>query len=199
MNTTATGAPTMLTTAKIKARGWTQTDIDRLLCAPDALKRNPRYASGAPMKLYLESRVVAAESTPAFLDRKAERGKRKTAAALAVNTKRKTTAAAAAALVEKLRIEPLPDYPTLRRHALNAKRAHQHDRGDYEGDPDSAPAPVIERWICNYARHQRSNYHAVLEEIRGLVGTGDAYRKVRRAIDREVDRAIEATRAAARA
>jgi hypothetical protein len=52
--------------AQLKAEGWTESLIDRFLGAPDKLKRNPHYSSGAPMQLYDRKRVERMKATDVF-------------------------------------------------------------------------------------------------------------------------------------
>ena len=54
---------------ELRERGWRPSMIRDLLGEPDATKRNPRYASAAPMALYAVERVKTAEATEAFRSR----------------------------------------------------------------------------------------------------------------------------------
>jgi hypothetical protein len=51
----------------LKERGWSKGRIARLLQNPDKLVPNPHYRSGPKMKLYAQSRVLAAEALPEFI------------------------------------------------------------------------------------------------------------------------------------
>lgn len=189
------GRDGMLSVAAIRRRGWTDADL-KLLGAPDKTKRNPHHAAGAPMRLYAPGRVAAIENSPAFLDRAADRERRRAAAKKAAATKRNSTSERAAELVAMLRIDSLPPYPTLLRWAIGSQLSRAAERADIDADPYNAPAETKARWVTNYVRHRMSNYESALLKIQGLVGTGDAYARIRAAVDRKVAAAIDAVNGA---
>jgi hypothetical protein len=51
---------------KLRARGWTPALIAAFLGEADATRPNPRFRSAAPMRLYQEDRVIAAEVSAAW-------------------------------------------------------------------------------------------------------------------------------------
>jgi hypothetical protein len=83
--------PTFLGTAALKARGWSPGMIDSLLGEPDKLKKNPRYSTAAPMRLYLLDRVAVVEQSPAFVAARETAGKRSAAAKAAAAKRREAS------------------------------------------------------------------------------------------------------------
>lgn len=79
--------------SELKARGWTETMIARLLGAPCATARNPHYPSAAPVRLYATERVLSAQHSPEF-------AKARSRAETASRRARKAHRAKAAALVQ---------------------------------------------------------------------------------------------------
>ena len=51
----------------LKARGWTDTLIDRHLPEPDDYRDNPHYKCAGPMKMWLRRRVHCAERRKAVV------------------------------------------------------------------------------------------------------------------------------------
>jgi len=76
-------------TAKgLKARGWTDRLIAKLLGEPDMKRVNMCYKSGPRIRFYEKGRVHAAEQLPEFRSALKGRVKRQAAARKAVETKR---------------------------------------------------------------------------------------------------------------
>src|SRR5690348_10950004 len=73
----------------LKDRGWTAAAIKNFLpAAPDDTRDNPRYArAGAPMKLWLKSRVHRVEKTERFQSWKKGAEARKRAAEFGIETR----------------------------------------------------------------------------------------------------------------
>lgn len=55
----------------LKERGWSKGQIAKLLKNPDKLVPNPHYRKAPQMRLYAQSRVLAAEASPEFIAFKA--------------------------------------------------------------------------------------------------------------------------------
>lgn len=51
----------------LKERGWSKGRIAKLLKNPDKLVPNPHYRTASKMRLYSQSRVLAAEASPEFI------------------------------------------------------------------------------------------------------------------------------------
>lgn len=66
--------------SSLKTRGWTPTLISTLLPEPKLVK-NPHYSSASEMKLWDKSVVIAAESSPEFVEHKEKRQVREQKAA----------------------------------------------------------------------------------------------------------------------
>jgi hypothetical protein len=60
----------------LKERGWSKGRIARLLKNPDKLVPNPHYSKAPKMRLYAQSRVIAAEALPEFVAFKTSAPKR---------------------------------------------------------------------------------------------------------------------------
>lgn len=72
---------TFLSAASVLDRGWTKTQIDRLLGEPDKTAENPHYKCAPNMRLYSLTRVKKIESKADFQEQKAKTEKRRDAAA----------------------------------------------------------------------------------------------------------------------
>lgn len=57
-------------------RGWSKKLVNDLLGEPDDFSVNPHYRTGPPVRRYLSSRVMAAESSPQFQKHLEDREKR---------------------------------------------------------------------------------------------------------------------------
>jgi hypothetical protein len=60
----------------LKERGWSKGRIAKLLKEPDKLVPNPHYRTAPKMRLYAQSRVLAAEALPEFVTFKTSAPKR---------------------------------------------------------------------------------------------------------------------------
>jgi len=60
----------------LKKRGWSKGRIAKLLKNPDKLVPNPHYRTAPKMRLYAQSRVLAAEASPEFVTFKTSAPKR---------------------------------------------------------------------------------------------------------------------------
>lgn len=165
--------PKMVGRPTLRERGWTDTMINRFLGEPDKLAPNPHYKCAAPRRLYLESRVVDAESSGLFRMAKRKAQARQRAAGKAVATKRKLTAAQVEAIAISV--------PRLTSDAL-VRRACDHynwRKADREIDaPAASPSSdrgFLDRITVNYLRHRLTEYEAHLHKTSGRVGASDAY------------------------
>jgi hypothetical protein len=130
------GSPGLLSVSALKARGWTDTLIRDFLGPPDHTRPHPHYRSAAPMRLYARSRVEAVEASAAWAHVQDRAGRRKAAAAKAVQTK--TTALRV--YLDQLRIT----VPVMPMAQLTARAcAHYNDRQwEFErwDGPEATPA-----------------------------------------------------------
>lgn len=145
----------------VLSMGFTKSMIDKLLPAP-TLKQNPRYKSSAPMKLWKEADVLAAMDTDAFREATAKAERRKTAAAKAVDTKRKNAEALADDLIASIHVQRI-DMQALQELAVAARQKWYDLNGKDEiVDPSRE---TVERWMVNYIRHKLCGYDDSLHEL----------------------------------
>lgn len=175
--------PPALTQAALRERGWTPTAIRRFLGDPDRTARNPRYASAAPMKLWDEERVLAAEDTAEWRDW------RLGALARAAGQKKSADDARAIARAE---LEEVQIGMTRMSSARLAAKAvhHRNEIADWHGRDrahvDTVDRPTLHRWMVNYLLHEAVDLDAAARPFarrvdRDLV-MDVLYRKLRTAI-----------------
>jgi hypothetical protein len=183
MTDTATTTQYLSLTA-LRERGWTSTMIAALLGEPDRLKRNPRYPTAAPMKLYATERVEHVQRTCEWHERFASAQRRRKSASKGIETK---TAALLREVDDVVIAVPRMSLGQLLRLSLKSWETHKHARGHYDADGSTAPPHVRERWARNFLRHEMTGYDQHLRVLYGRVGTGQAYdalnQKVHDAID----------------
>ena len=167
-------------TALRKGRCWTAKMIRDLLGEPDRTARNPYYSTGAPMRLYLLSRVEDIEKTLDVDAMRADREMRSEARLLAA-TKRE------AAHMNRVNTcdlrcdfgEPLA-VVVVKGEASNLEMRERNqaeydayvgrciERGE-EPEPMRGPAhPEVDaedRWAVNYLRHECTAYDRLLDEF----------------------------------
>lgn len=165
--------PEMLTLTALRERGWTASMIDTLLGEPDAVKKNPRYAKAAPMRLYHETRVMEMENSAEFIRRQEASAPRRAASRKAVETKRD-------ALIRQVRqmtvtVERIPA-AEIRRRAIESYESWNDHRDPVAPDADEG---FIHRISVNFIRHELTEYDEALEEVAGRVGIGEAVSLIR--------------------
>ena len=165
----------------LKARGWTATAIKNFLPAePDDTRANPRYPNaGAPMKLWLETRVRRVEKTKGYRSWQEGANARKQAAHLGVETRVdnmvENMGSVAITIKRGLTTEQVWDL---------AKRTHG---GNYEGEP--GPFCRSNRTARNCIRHCLTNYERLWAVCnRGETGR-EAYEVLRERVDDLIDEA----------
>lgn len=162
-----------LTQSAIMARGWSKGMIKELLPEPET-RANPRYKNGAEMKLWPESEVEKAETTPEFKQLKEKYERRKTSAEKGIVTKREVTKANLLNIAEQITIDVEPIH-VIRKKAIDyiARREEYYGRDD--AMPGAAPEEVIKRWMVNHIRHHCTLYGLALYGQKGRVGVDTAY------------------------
>lgn len=152
--------------------GWTKSLINKFLPEP-TLKKNPYYRSAAPMKVWDEETVKKVMKTSDFQEAMEKASKRKNAADKAVETKRDNMFNRTEQFINSIKITVLPENELKRRtrHATPC----QYEFYSYCDE-------TIDRWIVNYIRHNLVAYDHFLNEIKGKVGSMDAYPEVKIAI-----------------
>ena len=177
--------PKMITQSRIiEEYGWTKSLINKFLPEP-TLKKNPYYSSAAPMKVWDEEIVKKVMKTSDFQEAMEKASKRKNAADKAVATKRDNMFNRTEQFINSIKITVLPENE-LKRRTLYAKQCwydfHSSDDYCYEKNAYSADDETINRWIVNYIRHNLVAYDHFLNNIKGKVGSMDAYPEVKIAI-----------------
>jgi hypothetical protein len=194
--------------AGLKAEGWTDGLVKKYLGEPDKTAPNPHYSrAGAPMRLYLHSRVAetmkGGQIQAALADAAAKRATRRSAAQRSVNTKvRRAETAMRRSIGGQLeQVLSSWTWPRLVREACAS-----YNRGDGIPDwaygkrdwadnrsgnasPDSAPEFLL-RICCNFVRHQLLSYEHMLG---GYVGTGAARDVAHDAVSKAVRALLDLT------
>ena len=168
--------PEMLTKTDLRARGWTASLIDTFLPTPDLEKRNPRYASAAPMKLYFLWRIENMERTAQWQQRRAVAKKRSESSSRAAATK-------AARLLRSLQnmtiVVPILPMNQLVQSACRHYNDMAIDREKpFRAKPTSEKA-FLDRICVNYLRHELTDYEEHLEDVFGKVGVNLARSEIR--------------------
>jgi hypothetical protein len=184
---TQTEKPAMVYRATLKSRFGLTDKLIRMLGEADECVPNPHYKSGPPAGLYAVARVedFLKGHQAEVAEAEAKRGRRKEAAARAVETKVRKVVSFVKSV--ELKVMPLPktfaELKGIARHyAYERYGADAHSPG-YNG-------------VVATVRHEFTNYHAVLAAFEGRVGAGrelggsPAYNALRARLDEEVDRAI---------
>jgi hypothetical protein len=192
-----------LTTAGLRERGWTDAMIRDYLGKPDATRPNPRYASAAPMKLYLAERAEAAEASPEWAARKA-RGATRRAAGLAVadRNRAKTEALArqlAADLMDSLVLPADPWQAAIEAynkwHSDGCTCPGWHELGICDKRANASDAPeFLRRITVNYARHRLTGYDRAYTRLAGRVGHQDAHAILRAEVNAAIEAKLDARR-----
>jgi len=168
--------------AGLKARGWTDSMIRRLLGDPDLTVRNPYYRKAPEMKLYLIERVNRIEGSDIFLELKEKSMKRSEAMKKVAKMKESELLKYIDSIeieVKKMEIEKIKNL------AIEEYNFHQGEIDHFENmligkkDLDSA---FLSRITVNYIRHNLTNYEDLLEELEGKVGKYEAYIKLKNKI-----------------
>jgi hypothetical protein len=192
-----------LTTAGLRERGWTDAMVREHLGEPDTTRPNPRYASAAPMKLYLTGRVEAAEAGPDWADRKANADRRRAAGVAVVGRKRAETESLARQLATDLAASlAFPADP--RRTAIEAyNKWHSdgctcpgwHELGFCDKRANTSDSPeFLRRIIVNYARHRLTGYDRACHQLAGRVGRQDAHEILRAEVNAAIEAKLDARR-----
>lgn len=174
--------PQTLTASAISKRpGWSPSAIVKFLGVEDFERPNPRYRSGSPMRLWLESKVIAVEASPDFVASMAKTEARKQAGKLSAETKRNQLFAEISKLdvrVRKISLRALLGNAI--RHYNEFKEQTSWSRGgDFMPATTNSDPAFLERIQVNYIRHQLTDYDTELEEIAGRTGVGEGVARIR--------------------
>jgi hypothetical protein len=167
----------------LTTRGWTETGIKKFLGEPHRIELRHRDGVGDyVLHWYLETSVVAAEASPAFLAFQAGKAARSATARKGVETKHDKTME----FVRELDIE----VPILGREKLvhlacesynelaGQRSTERRDDGYLSASSGSDPA-FLARITVNYIRHQLTIYESALYAQFGKVGVEDAVDAIR--------------------
>lgn len=181
----------------LRERGWTDAMVRDFLGEPDTTRPNPRYRTGAPMKLYLAERAAVAEASTEWADRAARAAQRRAAGAAAAGQRRAETEALARRLADDLvnsvEIPSRPQQAAIeaynRWHLAGCTCPGWREIGFCGKRADASNSPeFLRRITVSFVRHQLTAYDRACSLLAGRVGRQDA-REILRA---EVDAAIEA-------
>lgn len=144
---------TLYSVPELKVRGWTDTAIKRFLPdEPDDTRDNPKYPNaGAPMKLWLRSRVHRVERTKGFLAWREGVARRKQAAQKAVATRENN-------MVRQMEEAEITIVRGRTRDEIY-KLALTTRGGNYQGEP--GPFVWSNRTARNCIRHNLTNYESL--------------------------------------
>lgn len=171
----------LLTTSQIRDRGWSLSMISRFLGGHDDTRVNPFYRSAAPVKLYVEERVLEVEKREDFQSVLVKAQRRSQASQISAQIR---TDALCEEVLTRVRVNDM-SYDRLRQKALQHKRRRDQERAIRRDemlpsdDPAKASEEHIHRWMVNYARHVLSNYDRVRDAYAGKVGVHHAAEAVR--------------------
>ncbi|EQD51003.1 hypothetical protein B1A_05683, partial [mine drainage metagenome] len=162
-------------------RGWTRCMLAHFLGAPDATAPNPHCASSHPMRLYVRSRVDAAETSESFGSRLTS-GARRRETSTSVAERRRVDAIAWATSIP-ISVPPLP----LNR-VLELAIAYHHEIARSRMDPLSlADAPDDDPRLAavlavRYMRFRMAYYDELLLDLYGRPGRREAYAVLRQRV-----------------
>jgi hypothetical protein len=150
-------------------RGWTDKLINNYLGEPDRIKRNPYYRTGAPMKLYLMSRVLPNECRLDFIKEMQKSFSAKQGGIKGTMTKScKTLKFIENATISVTRIA----IDELKRRALcHYNFVHGTALESMNCEPD-----FLLKIMRYQVRYELSNYHHLKDKLHGKVNNENAYR-----------------------
>jgi len=167
--------------AGLKARGWTESMINRLLGNADLIVKNPYYSKAPEMKLYLIERVNGIENSEIFSELKKRSMKRSESMKKVARMKEKELLG----YIDSIKIEVKEmNIEKIKKLAINEYNDHQDETGHFEniiikGRIDIA---FLNRIMVNYIRHNLTSYENLLEELKNKVGKDKAYMKLKKKI-----------------
>jgi hypothetical protein len=187
---------TFLSVPKLRTRGWTPALIASYLGEPDGTRRNPRYRSAAPMRLYREDRVVEAEATPHWQAAAARAKVRSQAAHAVADRKRAALLRQVAELPitvrrlpqEKVAPRAITAYNQWRGMLADDSFYRQERYGDFTPASAQSDPAFLERIVVNFLRHRLTFYEEQIEDLCGQVGVDEAIALLRTRIYQEIAR-----------
>lgn len=185
----------------LRARGWTDAMVREYLGSSDAERPNPRYQSGAPVRLYLSERVEAAEGKPTWASRQKRAAIRREAGLAAVARKRLETAHLARGIARALTADlELPadllskaigEYN--RWHSENCNCPSEWSGGFCDKRASAGDSPVFLRRISvNYVRHELTGYDRAYHLLARRVGQQQAHELLRSKVNAAIEAKLDA-------
>jgi hypothetical protein len=193
-----------LTMPGLRERGWTDAMIREYLGEPDTTRPNPRYASAAPMKLYLAERAEVAEASPEWAERKARADRRRAAGVAVADRKRAETEALARRLATdltgSLAFPADPQQPAIEAynkwHSDSCTCSGWHELGSCDKRATASDSPeFLRRIVVNDARHRLTGYDRAYHQLAGRVGHQDAHELLRAEVNAAIEAKLDARRA----
>lgn len=188
MKTNTVDYKPVLSISKIKERGWTETMVRKFLGDPDGQKENPFYRKAAPMKVYLEERVIAAEQTLDFIAAQQKLVERKIAADKAVQTKKEKAMAFANSIEITIPVMPWDEVLKNAIKSYNDFHSDLYFHRGYDFTPaDTSSDPDFLARICtNNIRHECTNYEHQIHRMFGKVGVQEAHDIIQKRINEKI-------------
>lgn len=167
-----------ITKELIKARGWSDSMISKLLPKPDTT-----FDSRGRVKyhLWLLEDVEAAETTESYKELKEKYDKRKTVADKIVQDKTEKFLEEVDLAIKKIKVRRI-SIEELTRDTISAKEDWYCDFID-RNDLDPA---TLRRWQLNYIRHNLTDYDKKLYEFSGKIGINEGYIRYKNAVMAEI-------------
>ncbi|MGY1501667.1 hypothetical protein ACW4TU_34640 [Streptomyces sp. QTS52] len=161
-----------VSSAGLRARGWTGGMVHRLLGTPDRLSVNPRLRAAPQVRLYRVERVTAAERTDEYRKVAQSSARRSEAVRNAVQRRRLET-------LERIRTEPI-EVPRLDPGKLALRAVEHRARQEAAAGGPIEPADggsaretghvgraSLAPWKVDYLRHRMSHYDQLLDGLPG--------------------------------
>ncbi len=173
--TTETSSPVTLTKQGIKLRGWTDAMIRDFLGEPDKIVPRSKCSRYPPYCIYRTARVVAAEQTQGFAERR-DKAVQRRARSIQAAKKREAQVIQWARTVPITWMENAPSSASQAiKQGCRAWEDFRHfERDDYMADARSADNATQKRWAVNYLRHECMDYDNLGHDTKGSPGTYEA-------------------------
>ncbi|MFC8664126.1 hypothetical protein [Streptomyces sp. NPDC057199] len=198
-------ARTHVSAAGLRARGWTDGTVRRLLGEPDRLSAHPHFRSAPWIRMYRVERVEAAEESAEFRSGAAFAARRSGAVRKAVGRRgREAVARRRREVLARILAAPI-EVPRMDAGELTQRAVEHRARRETEAATDAAgttaiagtagtldtsspPSPPssdrasLDQWKVDYLRHRLGPYDELLEGISRREGRGRAAALLRQRI-----------------
>lgn len=201
-------ARTHVSAAGLRARGWTDGTVRRLLGEPDRLSAHPHFRSAPWIRMYRVERVEAAEESAEFRSGAAFAARRSGAVRKAVGRRgREAVARRRREVLARILAAPI-EVPRMDAGELTRRAVEHRARRETEAatdaagtaaiagtadtldtsSPPSPPSPPssdrasLDQWKVDYLRHRLGPYDELLEGLSRREGRGRAAALLRQRI-----------------